>query len=511
MMLKRPFRQMQALLYQLSIRTKLIVVFLITSIVAFVVTLYMNTNINEALLVIEQAYTSNAQLNELSEALNGIQINVREYLDTRDSDALNNYYSYEQKYRDLLDILNTEVLGGGEAMMEKNINGLSETYLGLASETVEARRARDITRYRTSFDSAKSIYDYLNSYIFSLNNLQFKDNSANYTVLASSLEFLANMSMFINIAIGFFNVLLIVLLTRQITKPLKNLSEAANEVAEGNFENPDLAIYSMDEVGVVTKAFNKMRVNIREYIIRLTRSMEAESQAKEREFMMENSLKDAQLKYYQAQIHPHFLFNTLNAGAQLAMMENAEKTYSFVQKMSEFFRYSMNNLENDVYLQEEIELVESYLYIMNVRFTGEINFEKKIACDIEGILVPGMILQPLVENSLQYGIRDIAWEGKITLTIDECENGYKICIIDNGRGISGERIKEMVNGQLLSSDDKGLSNGVGIGNVKERLELYYKTKKLFKIESAGEDQGTCVTIFIPQGESIKAKGSNEDV
>jgi Predicted signal transduction protein with a C-terminal ATPase domain len=511
MTIKGIFRQIQRLLYRLSIRTKLIAVFLVISIVAFLVTFYMNTNINEALQVIEQAYTSNAQLNELSEALNGIQINVKEYLDTRSSDALNSYYSYEQRYRTLLAELNADTLGTNKAVMEKNINGLSETYLNISNDTVEARRARDISRYRTTYDSASNMYDYLNTYIFSLNNLQFKDNSANYAVLASSLKFLANISMFINIAIAFFNILLIVLLTRQITKPLKDLSVAAGEVAQGNFENPDLIIYSMDEVGVVTKAFNKMRVNIREYISRLTKSMEAENKAKEREFMMENSLKDAQLKYYQAQIHPHFLFNTLNAGAQLAMMENAEKTYSFVQKMSEFFRYSMNNLENDVYLKEEIELVESYLYIMNVRFTGEINFEKRISCDIEGILVPGMILQPLVENSLQYGIRDIAWEGQIILSVDKGEGGIDIRVTDNGIGISKQRLEEIASGELLASDNQELSNGVGIGNVRERLGLYYKTKNLFKIESLGENRGTCVTIFVPEVKDKSTKGNIADV
>ena len=228
---------------------------------------------------------------------------------------------------------------------------------------------------------------------------------------------------------------------------------------------------------------------------------------------MENSLKDAQLKYYQAQIHPHFLFNTLNAGAQLAMMENAEKTYSFVQKMSEFFRYSMNNLENDVYLKDEIELVESYLYIMNVRFGGEINFEKKISCDTEDVSVPGMILQPLVENSLQYGIRDIPWEGKIKLTVDQNapRGGYRVCVIDNGRGIPAERIEEIMSGKLTATETDEMSNGVGIGNVKERLELYYKGKDILEIASLGENQGTCVTIFIPEKEETSVKGSTNNV
>lgn len=193
------------------------------------------------------------------------------------------------------------------------------------------------------------------------------------------------------------------------------------------------------------------------------------------------------------------------------MMENAEKTYSFVQKMSEFFRYSMKNLEKDVYLKEEIELVESYLYIMKVRFGDEINFEKKISCGIDGIYVPGMILQPLVENSVQYGIRDIEWKGKIYLTVDKVEGGYQICIIDNGRGIPTERMAEIRNGKMVVSENDEISNGVGIENVKERLELYYKEPNLLKVESEGEDKGTCVTIFVPWQEKTRVKGSSKDV
>jgi len=240
-----------------------------------------------------------------------------------------------------------------------------------------------------------------------------------------------------------------------------------------------------------------MLVSIRAYILRIKESMEAENEAKERELLMKNHLKDAQLKYYQAQIHPHFLFNTLNAGAQLAMLENAERTYSFIQKMSEFFRYSMNNLEKDVYLREELELVESYIYIMNVRFSGEICFEQQITCDIEGILVPGMILQPLVENAVQYGIRDIDWEGKVILSVKEEDSKYCICVEDNGKGIPPQRLEEIQKGVITTSGDKGLSNGVGLGNVRERLELYYKEDSLFSIESEG--QGTRVYIYIPKG------------
>ena len=106
---------------------------------------------------------------------------------------------------------------------------------------------------------------------------------------------------------------------------------------------------------------------------------------KERELLMETHLKDAQLKYLRAQINPHFLFNSLNAGAQLALMEDAEKTSIFIEKMADFFRYNVRKTEETATLEEELEAVDSYVYILNVRFAGEIHYEKEVYPGLENL------------------------------------------------------------------------------------------------------------------------------
>jgi sensor histidine kinase YesM len=279
--------------------------------------------------------------------------------------------------------------------------------------------------------------------------------------------------------------------------PLVKLAETANEVANGQFDTPLVQVESKDEIGVVTKAFNQMLLSIRKYIEQIKISMELESSMKEKALMMENHLKDARLKYLQAQINPHFLFNTLNAGAQLAMMEGADKTYLYIQNMADFFRYNVKNNNESVMLKEEIELVDSYVYILNVRFSGEIKFVKSIDERYVNLQIPSMILQPIVENSINYGIRNIDWEGIIELSVYREENHVCISVRDNGIGMSQEIIDKVMNSELKASDITKDSNGVGLDNVIGRLRLFYGCEDVIEITSVGKNMGTEVAIYIP--------------
>jgi len=281
------------------------------------------------------------------------------------------------------------------------------------------------------------------------------------------------------------------------------LSEAANMVAEGKLDITLVEITSHDEVAVVSHAFNQMVRNLKSYIEQLKDSMESESAMKEKELLTAAHLKDAQLKYLQAQINPHFLFNTLNAGAQLAMMENAEKTYTYVQNVADFFRYNVQKNNGNVTLEKEIELVDNYIYILNVRFSGDIHFNKKVDESLINVQVPSMILQPIVENCINYGIRGMEGKGIIEMSVYREDDSICISIRDNGIGMKQEKIKEIMEGQIKVSDLSSDSNGVGIGNVISRLRLFFDRENVIEITSMGENLGTEVAIFIPLEEKGK--------
>lgn len=482
-------------LSRLPFSLQLIGIFLLTSLISLMISLYLNQNINRSLDNINSVYTSNDALNDMSAALGSLQDSILEYLETKSTDSLNLYYYYEQHYRNFLSGLNTQTLDSSSGSMEKNIYNISQSYLASANNAIEAKRARNTTGYRSSYNEATEYYHFLTSYIYSLNNQQFLTNSRNYQSLEASLVMLGQLNTLVIIASALFNTFLSIILVNQLTKPLLALANASNKIAAGDFDVILPPVTSSTEIRAVTNAFNQMVISIRRYIDQVKNSLKAEKEAQERELLMETHLKEAQLRYYQAQINPHFLFNSLNAGAQMAMMEDAENTSIFIQNMADFFRYSMKSRESDVELSEEIELVENYVSIMNVRFSGDIHYEKEISCPIDDVRVPCMILQPLVENAISYGIRNISWEGHIQLLVRREKNNIVVQVTDNGAGIPPNRLENIRAGRHVSSNKN--SNGIGLGNVQERLKLYYNKENLFTIDSQGENQGTTVTLRLP--------------
>lgn len=463
-----------------------------------VINIILYSQINKTIRRMDTVYSSNVDLTELSDSLSDVQEALYAYLSVKTSDSLENYYKSEQTYRNLLENLGIQISSNPTMLLERNIRKMSESYLALAEEAVSAKRGRNVEKYKELYDSSQNLYSYINTYIDELNSQQFRNNSASYQTLREALEYLEISSLVLMTVMMGIGILMLFGITKGMIEPLTNLAETANLVGQGNFNVKMPPTDSLDEVGIVTRAFNTMVESLEEYIIRTTRSMEKEQQMMERELLMKNHLKEAQLKYLQSQINPHFLFNSLNAGAQLAMLEDAEKTCIFVEKMADFFRYNVKKGLEDASLEEELAAVENYIYILNVRFAGEIHFTRQADERIMDCRVPSMILQPIVENAVNHGIRNIDWEGCIHLEIMEEEGRIFIRIRDNGKGMSQERIQEVLSGQAGDGEEQSDSTGVGMNNVISRLELYYNQKNLVEIRSRGENKGTEVILKLPK-------------
>ena len=486
----------------LPLQWKITFIYVLSSFMILAVNLSILIGINTMSSRLESTYETNLYLNDMGASLSDVQEALTEFLSVKSSDTLEDYYRTEQDFRWYIDQLSDEHTTAAYDVMQRNIRNMSEEYLETATQTIDAKRSRNVEKYRVRYENATELYNYLESYINSLNTRQFEENSKTYGMLSKSLSTMENFSILIMIVFIVVNSVMIINYTGRLTKPLKNLAKSADAIAKGDFDTSLPEAPGKDEIGVVTTAFNKMVISIRDYIAQIRENMELERKHKEKELLMETHLKDAQLKYLQAQINPHFLFNTLNAGAQLAMLEGADRTYEFVQNMSEFFRYNVKQSDKVITLKDEITLVDHYIYIINVRFSGDIAYEKNVDESLLNVKIPSMILQPIVENAVNHGIRNMEGKGRITLSVKRIEDTVLVSIKDNGVGMTPERIRQVLEGDIDPEQSSSMdSNGVGLDNVINRLKMFLDTDDVLSIVSEGEGTGTEFIIYLPFEES----------
>ena len=421
-----------------TVQANMVMLSIVTSGIILIVNIILFTYISRAIDVINKVYSTNVTIGEMSRALSLVRNSMTDYLNTKSTDSMEQYYDACQLYRDYLSEITLNGQDRDTVAILQDIEGLSDTYLSTADETIQAKRGRVVERYNAGYERSEKIYGYINAYINSLNNEQFRRNSEKYEVLRTSLRSLAITIMAVIVVIALINILLTSVMTKNILDPVR-----------------------------------------------------------QKEIIMETHLKDAELKYLQAQINPHFLFNTLNAGAQLAMLEDADRTSDYLQNVAAFFRYKIKGEDKETTLEQEIALVDNYIHILNVRFSGDIHYSKELEEDCLSVRVPGMILQPIVENAVNYGIRNIEREKRIILKTERLPELIRVRIQDNGIGMSEERIREVMEGRAGENPVMKDSNGVGIANVTSRLRLFYDRDEVMHIFSEGEDKGTIVDILIP--------------
>ncbi|MBE5830448.1 MAG: HAMP domain-containing protein [Butyrivibrio sp.] len=484
-----------------SLQFKIISVCIFANILIFMVNLFLLFGINNMSKDMELVYQDNRSLNQLSDALTKVQDTMTIYLSSKTSESLEDYYREAQKYADLTANLNDTVTDLSFNRMERNIKYMSQNYLEEVAQTIEAKRGRNVEKYRTYYENSTRLYEDIDEYITSLNLELFVVNSENYLELFKAFRRFEIVAVVVMTLVMIGNVIIITGFVKTMIMPLKNLADSADEVANGNFDASLPKEIYQDEVGIVINAFSKMVVSIKDYIEKLKESMEKERYMQEKELLMESHLKDAQLKYLQAQINPHFLFNTLNAGAQLAMMEGADRTYQYVQTVADFFRYNVQSQKRDVTIRDEVTLVDNYIQILNVRFSGDIGYEKQVDERLLDRVMPSMILQPIVENAVNHGIREMAGEGKIILKIYREDKHICISILDNGKGISQETIDQLLSGKFSHDSDSYDNNGIGMDNVISRLRLFAGYEDALDIISRGENKGCEVIVKLPMEEN----------
>ncbi|MBV7274786.1 PocR ligand-binding domain-containing protein [Clostridiaceae bacterium UIB06] len=204
-------------------------------------------------------------------------------------------------------------------------------------------------------------------------------------------------------------------------------------------------------------------------------------------------VKDTQIKSIQSQVNPHFLFNTLNTIAGMALMEDSEKTAELIYSLSDILRYSIKNSEDMVEIGVELENIQKYLFIQITRYSDKLSYDIKIPDKILKYKIPSMTLQPLIENAIIHGLEPQNNPGKINVVGEILpDKSVLIKITDNGVGMSKEKL-DMLLGSINSS---GNSGGIGLKIVQDRLVYYFGDEFGIKIESSPHS-GTTVYVKVP--------------
>ncbi|MEX1375927.1 MAG: sensor histidine kinase [Eubacteriales bacterium] len=262
------------------------------------------------------------------------------------------------------------------------------------------------------------------------------------------------------------------MLAGRITRPINRL-EKAMETDAGKIVDIEDGFASCDEVRSLTIHYNNMIQRVNE--------LQLENIDKERR------VRESEIEALTSQINPHFLYNTLDTILWMAEYKDTEGVVDMVKALGQFFRLSLSRGEPYVSIEDEIKHVKEYLYIQKKRYGEKLTYSFDLDKSIMDVKVPKIILQPIVENALYHGIKELDTPGHIKIKSTKEDGFIKFIISDNGVGFEVENLNEQ--------SDKLKLSGVGIKNVDERLKLHYCDQCGVTIESKiGE--GTVVTLRI---------------
>jgi two-component system sensor histidine kinase YesM len=390
----------------------------------------------------------------------------------------------------------------------ERLTNLIDTFTENAEDAIYAKQGRDANTMREKYNYVHQVGKYIMEEIQGLNLQQLKQNTEYYSALARNNIIVQRANFVLIVDILVLSCIIILYITYKMTDPVVKLSQSAEEISKGNFDVDEVIVTSEDEIKIMAEAFNKMKSSVRTYIEELHSKSEIESKLMEKEMQnlkMQTLLNNAELQSLQSQINPHFLFNTLNAGVQLAMMEEADRTSCFLENLAAVFRYNVRRLDKEVTLYDEMNSVRAYIDLMRVRFGDMISFSVDIKDnELMQIHMPPLILQPIVENACIHGIGEREEGGCIDIRVFRNEKDGFIEIIDNGIGMDKEVIdgifSKACGGDVMpEKPKKGHTTGIGINNVIQRLRLYYKKDDIINISSE-KGKGTKIVIRIPAQE-----------
>ncbi|MDC7220826.1 MAG: histidine kinase [Spirochaetales bacterium] len=438
----------------------------------------------------DRQFLEEQRLMDLQDRLSRIQEPLLSYLSSRSSSALSEL------------LILSEGLKGGipeekplsrkpEEQFQREIYFLVEAYLAKVEEAISEKRGRNITAYTESYEFLQDLYSHINNRIDMARLTGFHGGMENFQAFMLLFGRMQKLNLLLMLSGAGMAFSLLLIRVDRITRPMFELSLMAEYLSRNEFDQPDRHFDSVDEVNRVAEAFNDMKHNIHHYIKELEKRREVEL----RNMKMEQMLKKMELYTMQAQMNPHFLFNTINTGVQLAIMEEAERTGDFMESLANLFRHNLRDKQFFVPLRHERDGLTSYLEILRIRFSKTRDFEMNIPEEyLDRFTVPAMIIQPLVENSVVHAFKD--YEGRARVNIQlRFEKPYLVFSVkDNGSGIPQRTVERLL--EKHAPDYSMESKVMGLDNVIQRLYFFYPEERDIVQIFSNPGEGTEIVIRI---------------
>ena len=341
--------------------------------------------------------------------------------------------------------------------------------------------------------------DYLAEYALRLTQATLEQENTTYSSHATRLQRLPWLYFGLLAAAVALMLLLIRVLNRAVVQPLLRLAQASRSIAGGDYTGADLPMHSGDEVGQLTGTFNRMKHAMAEHLSTLN----ALHREEVRNLALEKDLEHTRLEVLKSQVNPHFLFNTLNMISCMARLEDASTTDQMIVHLGSLFRHNLRTKQQEVTLEEELDGLEDYIYLQQMRFDGRITVEKKIEADPAAVRLPSFTLQPIVENAFSHGLKSCEEGGRILLRGWMQGRTLILTVADNGRGMTPAEL-DALQEKIAQSERTGRS--IGLGNISRRITMLYPEGRMQVFSREGH--GTVIRFEIPQ-EDREEDGSHE--
>jgi two-component system sensor histidine kinase YesM len=346
-------------------------------------------------------------------------------------------------------------------------------YIGLKFENVEQALKSTYGSFADNSHGDKRLIT-----VRTVNNIGWKIIGVSYKdEIVTTQQEISAFIFWLLIVVLVFVLLISAFMSTKISRPIRKLKTSMEQVEQGDF-NISIHIKGTDEVEQLSRRFNIMVARIRQLMDQIIGEQEAK--------------RKYEFEVLQAQINPHFLYNTLNSIVRMVGTGKNEDVITSITSLSKLFRISLSRGKAIITVEEELEHIRNYLILQKIRYKNKFDYVIDVEDEVLPYLTIKLILQPIVENAIYHGIEFMPSGGLIQISARIEDEKILFQIRDNGVGIPPQKLQTILSGQVKS--EKG--SGVGFNNVHERIKLFHGPDYGLEIESE-PDEGTCVSIWMP--------------